>query len=387
MPYTYKWTRLRELGVGGQGKTYLVTKEPSPLADPKTFATLFIAATNVRKKEGPPDSKDKESLSHIGEKLLDWIASDQRNVPPPLAVEKVLHQAATKDDTKKTQKRLEIEIDALNTVSHPNIVHLIDTNLKDLSYVTEYYPGGILSDQIYFKSNVLKSLCAIRPLIEGVARLHEHGFTHRDIKPENIFIASDGRLVLGDFGIVFSPKRDRTRVTDTFEKVGTTDYMPGWIRREYIDEVKTSFDVFALGKVIYEMIAGRRLHLWYLDQDDFNLLNLFPHRSSEMRLARQMLGKCVCENEGACLPNASAMIEEIDRIIFILQRHGQQVGPGIDRLCSVCADGIYYPVQELSANVGVEPQGSNKFRLFSCSNCGHLQVFLFEQGKEPPAWE
>ncbi|MEW8290652.1 MAG: protein kinase [Candidatus Thiodiazotropha endolucinida] len=326
-------------------------------------------------------------MANIGEKFLDWIASDKRNVIPPLAVEKVLHRTSTKDDTEKTRKRLEIEINALETVSHPNLVQLMDVNLKDLSYVTEFYPGGTLSGQSQFKGKVLESLVAIRPLIEGVACLHDNGFTHRDIKPENIFIALDGRLVLGDFGIVFFSERDRTRVTDTFEKVGTTDYMPGWIRREYVDQVKPSFDVFALGKVIYEMIAGRRLHLWYLDEHDFNLLNLFPRRSSEMRLARQMLGKCVCESEGDCLPNATAMLEEVDRTIFILQRHGQQVGLDIGRHCGVCADGIYQPVDELSANVGVEPQDSNKLKLFSCSNCGHLQVFLFERGKEPSAWK
>lgn len=386
MAYSKKWTRLRTLGAGGQGTAYLVSDGKSTGADPKTFANLFIAASNARRKEGPPDQKEKEALADIGKRFLEWIASDRKPEAQGLAVEKVAHRATANEDNQKTRRRLEIEIAALSAVSHQNLLRLIDSDLEELAFVTEYYPGGTLSEQSQFKGDALKSLLAIRPLIDGVAQLHNRGRIHRDIKPGNIFLAADGRLVLGDFGVVFFLDRERTRVTDTFEKVGTTDYMPGWVRRERIDEVRPSFDVFALGKVIYEMVAGRKLHLWYLDEPDFDLLKLFPGNSPEMRLLREMLVKCVCERERECLADASALLREVDRTILIMRRNGQQVRQGIDRLCGVCASGTYHPIGGHPANVGIEPRGSNRVELFSCSNCGHLQMFYFENGKLPPSW-
>ena len=387
MPYSKKWIRLRTLGAGGQGTAYLVSDGGSTGADPKTFANLFIAASNVSRKAGPPNQRDKEALADIGKRFLEWIASDQKREGQVLAVEKVAHRAAANEDNQKTRRRLEIEIAALSSVSHPNLLRLLDSDLDGLAFVTEYYPGGTLSEQSQFKGEALNSLLAIRPLIDGVAQLHNSGKTHRDIKPGNIFLASDGRLVLGDFGVVFFLDPDRTRITDTFEKVGTTDYMPGWLRRERIDEVRPTFDVFALGKVIYEMIAGRKLHLWYLKEPDFDLLRIFPGNYPEMHPLREMLSKCICEQERDCLADASALLREVDRTILIMRRHGQQVTEGIDRLCGVCAAGTYRAIGGHPANVGIEPHGSNRVKLFSCSNCGHLQLFYFENGELPPSWQ
>lgn len=386
MPYAKEWVRLKELGAGGQGTAYLVTDGIADGADPRVFATLFISASNVRRKEGPADQKDRQALAEVGKKLLEWIASDQRREHHEFAVEKVAHRASIPAENQKTRKRLEIEIEALTAVTHPNLLRLIDADLDRLAFIAEYYPGGTLDQHSQFKGQALGSLLAIRPLVEGLARLHDSGRTHRDVKPGNIFLAADGRLVLGDFGIVFFMDPERTRVTDTFEKVGTTDYMPGWLRRERIDEVRPSFDVFALGKVIYEMVAGRKLHLWYLGESDSNLVHLFPESAPDMRLLHEMLAKCVCELEQDCISDASAMLKEIDRTITIMRRNGQRVSEGVERLCTVCAAGTYCAVPGRPADVGIEPRGSNRVELYSCSNCGHLQLFYFEKGKLPPSW-
>lgn len=386
MAYTSHWERIRELGVGGQGTTYLVTDRPCRRASPSVFAALFVAASNVMHKKGPIRERDRAALAKIGERFLEWIASDQGREVPPLAVEKVLHKIGDKKENEKARTRLAIEIKALSAVSHPNLLSLRDANLEELSFVAEYYSGGTLAEQSRYKGDVLASLRGIRPLVEGVAELHKRGITHRDIKPANIFVADDGRLVLGDFGIVFFAEEDRTRVTDTYEKVGTTDYMPGWIRRERIDAVKPSFDVFALGKVVYEMIAGRKLHLWYLDDGEADLLRCFPHQVPDMQIVRRLLGRCVCESERDCLPDAPALLEEMDRAMHVLERHGQVVGEGVKRCCEVCASGTYLPIQELPDGVVVVPSGKSELRLFACSLCGHLQAFLLENGSVRSSW-
>ncbi len=98
---------------------------------------------------------------------------------------------------------------------------------------------------------------AFRPLVEGVAKLHERGFVHRDIKPQNIFIDANGNLVLGDFGIVFFDDPAHTRLSATFENVGSRDWMPGWAYSVRIEAVKPAFDVFSLGKVLWAMISTK----------------------------------------------------------------------------------------------------------------------------------
>jgi len=64
--------------------------------------------------------------------------------------------------------------------------------------------------------------------------MHEAKLVHRDIKPGNIFIGKDGSFVLGDAGLVFFDDRDKSRLSGTFENVGTRDYMPGWAHSQRV---------------------------------------------------------------------------------------------------------------------------------------------------------
>ena len=72
-----------------------------------------------------------------------------------------------------------------------------------------------------FKGEMLHSLEAFQSLVEGVCELHKAGIVHRDIKPQNVFLSDDHRLVLGDLGIVFFSDPSHTRVTDSYENVGS----------------------------------------------------------------------------------------------------------------------------------------------------------------------
>ena len=88
----------------------------------------------------------------------------------------------------------------------------------------EYHPNGKLSDTISnFEGNAYESLKAIRPLIEGVALLHKKKWVHRDIKPDNIFISTKSKLILGDFGLIYLKDDRQSRISHTFEKVGTRE--------------------------------------------------------------------------------------------------------------------------------------------------------------------
>ncbi|MDR1412351.1 MAG: serine/threonine protein kinase [Actinomycetes bacterium] len=92
----------------------------------------------------------------------------------------------------------------------------------------------------------------MKQLLEAVAYVHKRGIVHRDLKPENIFVTSDERIKLADFGIAHV--EDSSTLTQAGTMMGTPAYMsPEQIRGETVD---VGSDVFALGAIAYEMLAG-----------------------------------------------------------------------------------------------------------------------------------
>ncbi|MBK8098410.1 MAG: serine/threonine protein kinase [Planctomycetes bacterium] len=94
----------------------------------------------------------------------------------------------------------------------------------------------------------------IARVADALQHAHEHGLVHRDVKPHNILVGSDGAVRLVDFGL--AKNRDAVFESATGEFVGTPHYCsPEQARGE---EVGPPGDVFSLGIVLYELLAGRR---------------------------------------------------------------------------------------------------------------------------------
>ena len=107
-----------------------------------------------------------------------------------------------------------------------------------------------------------KAVVYARQIAEGLGAAHDKGIVHRDLKPDNLFITSDDRIKILDFGIakLSSPDSDASRPTgfptETAEGVvvGTAGYMsPEQLRGEPVD---ARSDIFSFGAVLYEMLAG-----------------------------------------------------------------------------------------------------------------------------------
>lgn len=167
-------------------------------------------------------------------------------------------------------RRFEQEAHAVAALSHPNILAVFDVGTYDGApfLVTELLEGETLGEQL--RSGPLPVRKAIDVAVQaahGIAAAHEKGIVHRDLKPANIFLTSDGRVKILDFGLAKlveqngvslsepeSPTRSVT--TEGGMVLGTVGYMsPEQVRGKPAD---ARSDIFALGTILYEMLSGRR---------------------------------------------------------------------------------------------------------------------------------
>jgi serine/threonine protein kinase len=352
---------------------------------------------NVMRNGGSaqPDDKHSENARDLALAVSEYTRPD---LPDELGALKI-YDIPKGNDGAQARKRFLTEIDTLRRVVHRNLLRLVEARPQADWMITEYCEGKTLHEQLaIFKGQPIKTLEYFRGLVDGVAALHEAKAVHRDIKPQNVFV-TDGRLVLGDFGIVFvEGSRGETRVTETFERVGTRDWMPPWAHTGMrIDDVSPSFDVFCLGKVLWSMLSGRHmLPFWYFNRDGYDLAKLFPAESAMKVINERLLAKSVVEDEQNCFPDARQLLVEVDDVLRIIKGDGQIVGD--DMQCQLCGVGGYqlqWAKEDTTRELSLKPAlgrtsnalSSLSVRVYRCTNCGHVAMFHFPDGDKLPGWK
>lgn len=149
------------------------------------------------------------------------------------------------------------EARAMAGFSHPNIVNVYDAGReRGRSYIVmEYVPGTDLRRLLKERGAlpVKDALQIAEQVSQGVAAAHRKGIVHRDIKPGNVLITPDGDVKVADFGIARAVS-DSKHLTEPGVVWGTTAYLsPEQIRG---DGATPSSDVYSIGVVLYEMLAG-----------------------------------------------------------------------------------------------------------------------------------
>jgi len=178
---------------------------------------------------------------------------------------KVLPDAFASDPDRLA--RFEREAKALAAINHPNIAQVYGFEKAPAALVMELLEGRTLREVLSEgPMPARKAIDAGAQLARGLAAAHDRGLIHRDLKPENVFVLSDGRIKILDFGLarqVDAPVSGATQTmtaafpgTDPGTVMGTVGYMaPEQVRGAALDH---RADLFALGAVIYEMISGQR---------------------------------------------------------------------------------------------------------------------------------
>ena len=315
LPTCGRWRAVKELGRGAQGVVYAAIDSGQAQYWENHFCDALggltsNAITHLAADETPAMRRRKflDDFFELFEKRVDGTWAEQGAL-------KILHASGTDSpELAKARRRLVSEITTLRSLQHDNLVRVLDHGENGTWIVYELLSRGTLAnDSTRYKGDPNAAVDAMMGLVNGVAKLHEGKCVHRDIKPGNVFFGGDRGLVLGDFGLVFAP--GGTRVTSTNEKVGTTDWMPTWsVGHSSWDEVNPSFDVFALGKVLWSLIAGdffMRLH--YYEEEQFDLTKRFP-ANRRMNLVNDLLSKCVVEREKDCLKDAGVLHDELRKL-------------------------------------------------------------------------
>lgn len=163
-------------------------------------------------------------------------------------------------------QRFRREVAVMARIRHPNVLQVYDFDQLDvgggtLDYIVmEYVPGYTLRQTMPEEGLGQDEPAIIRwveryffPILKGMEAIHAQGVIHRDMKPENVLI-DDGVPKITDFGLAGGHYFGN--ITRSYHIIGTPPYMP---EEQFVDLMTTDAraDVYALGKILYEVIEGK----------------------------------------------------------------------------------------------------------------------------------
>ncbi|MBN2355318.1 serine/threonine protein kinase [candidate division KSB1 bacterium] len=203
------------------------------------------------------------------------------------------------NQAEEEKKRFVFEAKAASAIQHHNIctIHEIDeTDDGQIFICMDYYEGQALDLKIKQGPLLLNEVLDIALQIAGgLEKAHQKEIVHRDIKPGNIFITGDQVVKILDFGL--AKLRGRTTLTREQTTLGTVFYMsPVQSQGERVDPRS---DIWSLGVILYEMIAGERPFSGDYDQAViYSIMNEQPEpltglRTGIPRELERIVDKCL----------------------------------------------------------------------------------------------
>jgi non-specific serine/threonine protein kinase/serine/threonine-protein kinase len=202
-------------------------------------------------------------LSLLGEGGMGAVYRAEQEHPRRIVALKVIKPGLA---TPELLRRFERESLALGRLQHPGIAQIYESGIADAGYgrhhyfAMEFIQGHSLCEHAEARQlNVRERLELLVTICEAVQHAHQRCVIHRDLKPSNILVNESGQPRILDFGVARATDSGAhaTRQTDLGQLVGTLAYMsPEQVLGDPL-ELDTRSDVYALGVILYELLAGR----------------------------------------------------------------------------------------------------------------------------------
>ena len=185
---------------------------------------------------------------------------------------KTLHPDLPQEVLVEVRERFLREAKSAGRLNHPNIVTIFDVGEHDgIAYMAMELLEGRSLQQILGESARLPFQTVadlVAQIADALDRAQQLGIVHRDVKPANVVVSASGHAKLTDFGVAFVPA---STMTQTGTMIGSPRYMsPEQVLGLPIDPRS---DIFSLGVVLYEMLAGRAPFVRPEDSTIFPLIN------------------------------------------------------------------------------------------------------------------
>ena len=180
-----------------------------------------------------------------------------RAIARNVAIKAIAKSTLDPEDLKYVMGRFRHEAQAVGRLAHPRIVQIFDYGEDDqIAYIVMELVNGKTLQQHLRQGDtyeIRESGEIIRQLLDGMGHAHAAGVVHRDIKPSNILINNDGRIKISDFGIA---RTEASGLTQAGDVLGTLHYMAP---EQFLGgETDALVDLYSIGVIAYELLAGRK---------------------------------------------------------------------------------------------------------------------------------
>jgi serine/threonine-protein kinase len=220
-------------------------------------------------------------------------------------------------------RRFQAEARAAARLRHANIVpiHEVGQCHGQHYFTMEYIDGPSLAHRMAEGPIERAALVRMLALIaRAVHHLHENGIVHRDLKPANLLLDSQGSPYVSDFGLAKFLAAD-AQTTTTNAIAGTLCYMAPEQAAGESDKIGPATDIYSLGVVLYEMLAGRPPFREANPRDTWSAIlagEAPPPREFNREIPRELewvCMKCLARNPADRYPSAAALAEDLERYL------------------------------------------------------------------------
>lgn len=272
----------------------------------------------------------KKALGHGG--MAQVYYGQDIKLQRPVAIKVI--DAQYRSDPSYAERFLR-EARAIARWRHENIIQVYYADDQDglYYYVMEYVEGVDLADMIndYATRQTMLPHNEVIRIGKAVARAldhaHAHGVIHRDVKPSNVFMSTDDRIVLGDFGLALEMQHGSSG-----EVFGTPHYIsPEQVRRS--SDATPKSDLYSLGVMLYEMLTGvvpfddmspTSVALQHITQDPPKPRSINPQLNKE---TEAVLLKALSKKPKDRYASGKALMDALEKALSNTDTSGEKVLP------------------------------------------------------------